>query len=190
MTTTATPETARHPAVFWWNTPGIGNLIGLGPLLAASRSWEAGLALGLASLLVICAGNLLSNLLGRGLSERLRLPACALLIAALVTAVDLLFRARWFDLYGEVGLYVPLIMTNGLILARAGSATGGAGGGRALGEGLVEGAGFVVLLTGIGAARELLGPALVVATLPAGALFLLAAIIALRQLRLLRPGTP
>ncbi len=190
MTGTTTPTIAVAASGPWWSTPGIGNLLGLCPLLAASRTWEGGLALGLASLAVISASNLVSATLGRGLAARFRLPACALLIAALVTAVDLVFRAGWFELYGEVGLFVPLILANGLILARAEAAAAGHGAGRALRDSLVDGGGFTVLLTGMGAVRELLAPGLLVATLPAGALFLLAAVVAFRQLWLRRRDTP
>ncbi len=188
MTTTATSAPGSLSDGLWWNTSGLANLLGLGPLLAASRSFEGGLVLGLASLAVLCTSNLLIAVLGRGLAPRWRLPACALLIGALVTAVDLLIRAGSFELYGEVGLFVPLIVTNSLVLAQAETAAAGRHIGRALLDGLAHGLGFTVLLTGIGLLRELLAPGLLVAGLPAGVFFLVAAVIALRQLRFLRRG--
>ncbi|MBL8200426.1 MAG: electron transport complex subunit RsxE [Chromatiales bacterium] len=166
---------------FWWNAPGLASLIGLCPLLAASRTLATGVALGLASLAVLCASNVLVAAVGHGVPPRFRSAAFLLLIAALVSAVDLLFQARWFDLYGQVGLFVPLIVTNCLILGRAEAFAVHQGPWPALLDGLGYGAGFTLLLGGLGALRELLAPVLLVAALPAGAFFLLAALVALRQ---------
>lgn len=165
----------------WWSTSGLVGLAGLFPLLAVSRSFATGLALGIASLAVLCTSNVLVAGLAGSIPSRLRVPAFLVLIAALVTAVDLLFQAHWFALYDQVGLFVPLIVTNGLIVARAEAVAAHRGWWRALLDGLVYGAGFTLLLSGLGAVRELLAPALLVAALPAGALFLLAALLALRQ---------
>ena len=164
------------------NTPGLTALIGICPLLAVSTTFAAGAALGLASLAVLCASNVLVSALAPWIASRFRLIAFLLLIGALVTAVDLLFAAGWFELYGRVGLFVPLIVTNCLILARAESFAAHHGLWHALLDGLGTGLGFTVVLGGLGALRELLAPGLLVATLPAGAFFLLAALIALRQL--------
>jgi electron transport complex protein RnfE len=166
----------------WWRTPGLAALIGLCPLLAVSRSLAAGLVLGIASLTVITASNVLVSALGRRLPRRIRPPAFLFLIAGLVTAVDLLLQVHWVDLYAEVGLFVPLIVTNCLILMRAESYAASNDVWRAFLDGLGYGLGFTLLLTGLGALRELLAPGLLVAGLPAGALFLLAGLVALRQL--------
>lgn len=169
----------------WRNTPGLASLIGLCPLLGASTTFTAGVALGLASLAVLCTSNGLLALLGSGIPQRLRSSAALLLIAALVTAVDLLFQARWFDLHGQVGLFVPLIVTNCFILGQAESAAH-RGIGPALVGGLAHGAGFTLLLGALGGLRQALAPGLVIATLPPGAFFLLAAFVAVRQFWLAR----
>ncbi len=174
----------------WWNSRGLASLVGLLPLLAGSRSFATGLSLGIACIAVLCTSNLIASGLATSIPARLRVPAFLVLIAALVTAVDLLFQAHWFDLYGQVGLFVPLIVTNSLIVARAGSFAAHQGWWRALLDGLGYGAGFTLLLGGLGALRELLAPFLPVTALPSGALFLLAALIALRQAWLLRRGSP
>jgi electron transport complex protein RnfE len=165
----------------WWNAPGLAALVGICPLLAVSKTFAAGLALGLASLTVLCLSNLLAAALAPWIAPRFRLAAFLLLIAALVAAVDLVFEAGWFDLYGQVGLFVPLIVTNCLILARAETFAAHHGLWPAFLDGLGYGLGFTVLLAGLGALRELVAPGLLVAALPAGAFFLLAALIALRQ---------
>lgn len=174
----------------WWNTPGLASLIGLCPLLAASRTFATGMALGLASLAVLCASNVLVSALGRGIHQRHRPAAFLLLIAALVTAVDLLFQARWFELHGQVGLFVPLIVVNCLILGRAESCAAHRDPWPALLDGLGYGAGFTLLLAGLGAIREALAPGLLVAALPPGAFFLLAGLVALRQAWLARRRAP
>jgi electron transport complex protein RnfE len=163
------------------NTPGLAALIGICPLLAVSTTFAAGLALGLASLAVLCSSNVLVSALGPWIALRFRPAAFLLLIGALVTAVDLLFAAGWFELHGRVGLFVPLIVTNCLILGRAESFAVHHGLWRSFLDGLGTGLSFTVLLAGLGALRELLAPGLLVAALPAGAFFLLAALVALRQ---------
>ena len=170
------------------STGGLAALIGICPLLAASTTFASGLALGVASLVVLCSSNVLVSAVAPWIAPRVRLAAFLLLIAALVTAVDLLFAAGWFELYGQVGLFVPLIVTNCLILARAESFAAHHGVWRSLLDGLGTGLGFTALLGGLGALRELLAPGLLVAALPAGAFFLLAALVAFRQLWLRQRG--
>ena len=170
------------------STRELAALIGICPLLAVSTTFAAGLALGIASLVVLCSSSGLVSVLAPWIAPRVRLAAFLLLIAALVTAVDLLFAAGWFDLYGRVGLFVPLIVTNCLILGRAESFAAHHGLWRALLDGLGTGLAFTGLLGGLGALRELLAPGLLVAALPAGAFFLLAALVALRQLWFRRRG--
>jgi len=174
----------------WWNTPGLAALIGLCPLLAASTRFDTGVALGLASLAVLCASNVLVSAVGRRIPQRLRPGAFLLLIAALVTAIDLVFQARWFGLHGQVGLFVPLIVTNCLILGRAEAFATQRGLWPSLLDALGYGAGFTLLLGALGALREFLTPGLLVAALPPGALFLLAALVALRQALLSRRAAP
>jgi len=188
-TTTGTNSAGRVPAISPWSlTPWPATLIGLAPLLAVSRRLATGLALGIASLAVITASNVLVSALGRLLRPRVRVPAFLLLIAGLVTAADLLFQANWFELHGEVGQFFPLIVINCVILARAEFSAASSGVWRAGLDGLAHGLWFTVLLAGLGALRELLAPRLPVADLPAGALFLLAGLVALRQFWLQRSG--
>lgn len=187
----ATPTSGRILADgLWWNTPGLAALIGLCPLLAASTRFDTGVALGLASLAVLCASSVLVSAFGRRIPRHLRPGAFLLLIAALVTTVDLVFQARWFGLHVQVGLFVPLIVTNYVILGRAESFAVHRGPWPSLLDALGHGAGFTLLLGALGALREFLTPGLLVAALPPGALFLLAALVALRQAWLARRPVP
>lgn len=157
-------------------------LIGLGPLLVASRNFSEGLALGVASFAVLCLGNLLAATVGRLLPARGRTAALLMLIGALVTAVDLGFQAWWPWPDRNLLLFVPLILTNGLLADRAGQwATAPEivpTVGRALLDALRLGLVFIMLLAGIGALRATLAPSLGIALSPAGLLLLLAGLLA------------
>ena len=165
----------------WSNNPGIAQLLGLCPLLAVSRTLLTGLALGIATLLVVCATNALVSLTRRWIDARVRLPALVLIIAAFVTSVDLLFKAYWFELHGEIGLFIPLIVTNCVILSRAEAFASRNPLLPALLDGLGHGLGFLLVLAVLGAVRELLGNGLLIASLPPGGFFALAGLIALRN---------
>ena len=165
----------------WSNSPGMAQLLGLCPLLAVSRTLIAGLALGIATLLVVCATNALVSLTRRWIDARVRLPALVLIIAAFVTSVDLLFKAYWFELHGEIGLFIPLIVTNCVILSRAEAFASRNPLLPALLDGLGHGLGFLLVLAVLGAVREVLGNGLLIASLPPGGFFALAGLIALRN---------
>lgn len=213
--TTADPKPLNQLLAdgLWWNNPGLAQLLGICPLLAVSRSLVTGFALGLCSVLVLCATNGVVSTVRRQIDARIRLPALVLIIAALVTAVDLVAKAFWFDLYQDIGLFISLIVTNCVILARAESFAARQPVLPSLVDGLGQGFGFLAVLTVLGALRELLafgtlgagaelllGPAgrdiglelsrehqgLLLAVLPPGGFFGLAGLIALRQLWLRR----
>ncbi len=141
----------------WARNPGLVQLLGLCPLLAVSRTLVSGLALGIASLGVVTATNVLVSAMRARLVPHLRLPVFVLIIATFVTTADLLFKAFWFDLYLDIGLFVPLIVTNCAILGRAEAFASRQPPLPALVDGLAQGAGFTLLLVGLGAVRELLG---------------------------------
>jgi electron transport complex protein RnfE len=165
----------------WSNSPGMAQLLGLCPLLAVSRTLLAGLALGIATLLVVCATNALVSLTRHWIDARVRLPVLVLIIATFVSSVDLLFKAYWFDLHGEIGLFIPLIVTNCVILGRAEAFASRNPLLPALLDGLGHGLGFLLVLAVLGAARELAGGGLLIASLPPGGFFALAGLIALRN---------
>jgi electron transport complex protein RnfE len=114
-----------------------------------------------------------------------------LIIAAFVTTVDLAFRAYAFPLYQDIGLFIPLIVTNCVILARAEACALRATPWVALQDGLAHGLGFAAVLAVLGFAREHAG--LAIAGLPAGAFFGLALLVAARtawHARRPRPAVP
>ena len=137
--------------------PGLVQLLGLCPLLAVSTSLGSGLGLGLATLAVLTASNGIVAVAGRALSAEIRIAAYVLLIAALVTSVELLLAAKLPGLHATLGIFLPLIVTNCLVLARAEAFASRQPVGYALLDGLAMGTGFLLVLATLGSVRELLG---------------------------------
>jgi electron transport complex protein RnfE len=137
--------------------PGFVQLLGLCPLLAVSTSLGSGLGLGLATLLVLSLSNVAAATVGRILPAEVRIAVYVLLIAALVTAVELALAAWVPGLHAALGIFLPLIVTNCLLLARAEAFASRQPVGHALLDGLAMGGGFLLVLVALGATRELLG---------------------------------
>jgi electron transport complex protein RnfE len=189
--------------------PGLVQLLGLCPLLAVSTSLGSGLGLGLTTLGVLAASNFAAALVGRVLPAEIRIAVFVLLIASLVTAVELALAAWIPGLHAALGIFLPLIVTNCLLLARAEAFASKQLPHLALLDGLAMGGGFLLVLVTLGALRELIGrgslghdihtllglPAPVgvhlfgqehgflLAILPPGAFVLLGLLLALRQWR-------
>ncbi len=137
--------------------PALVQLLGLCPLLAVSTSAGSALGLGIATLAVLVASSLLASLLGRWLLPEIRLAVFVLTIAGLVTAVELALAAWWPGLHDALGIFLPLIVTNCLVLARAESFASRQPLRPAIVDALSMGLGFGLVLLALGAARELLG---------------------------------
>jgi len=137
--------------------PGLVQMLGLCPLLAVSTSLGNGLGLGLATLGVLIASNLGAALVGRFLPPEIRIAVFVLLIAALFTAVDLTLAAWLPGLHAALGIFLPLIVTNCLLLARAEAFASRQPVGHALLDGLAMGMGFLLVLVALGSVREVLG---------------------------------
>lgn len=166
----------------WSDNPGLVQLLGLCPLLAVSNTLENGLALGFATAVVLTATNCLVSSARGWIRHELRLPAFVLIIAAFVTVVQMLFKAYAFELHLSLGIFIPLIVTNCAILARAEVFASRQPLLPSLIDGLAHGAGFAGVLVLLGGARELLSTAgLQLASAPPGAFIGLALIIALRN---------
>ncbi|MCA1798781.1 MAG: electron transport complex subunit E [Xanthomonadaceae bacterium] len=150
---------ARHIAVegLWRNNPGLVQLLGLCPLLAVTGTAVNGLGLGLATLFVLAMSNLIVSLLRNALRAEIRIPVFVLVIAALVTTVELTMNAYFHELYRTLGIFIPLIVTNCTIIARAESFASRNPPLPALFDGLMMGAGFALVLVVLGAMRELIG---------------------------------
>lgn len=136
---------------------GVVQLLGLCPLLAVSTTLANGLGLGLATLAVLLATNLVAAAVGRRLPDEVRIGVFVVVIAALVTTVELAMAARAPGMHAALGIFLPLIVSNCLVLSRAESFAARAGFADAALDGVAVGMGFLLVLAGLGAIRELLG---------------------------------
>lgn len=141
----------------WKNNPAIVQLLGLCPLLAVSGKVVNALGLGIATCFVLVVSNAAVSMIRTVTADAIRLPAFVMIIAAAVTCAELLMQAYSYRLYEILGIFLPLITTNCVILGRAEAFARRHAVRPALYEGLMMGLGFTAVLLVLGALRELLG---------------------------------
>jgi len=141
----------------WNNNPAIVQLLGLCPLLAVTGSVVNALGLGAATCFVLMTSNTAVSTIRNITSEAVRLPTFVMIIAAAVTCIELLMQAYAFELYEILGIFLPLITTNCVILGRADGFARKHPVLPALYDGFIMGAGFTCVLVVLGALRELSG---------------------------------
>ncbi len=184
--------TERLRTGLWKDNPGLVQLLGLCPLLAVTSTFVNGLGLGIATLLVLTFSNGLVSATRRWIQQEIRIPIYVLIIASLVTCTELIFKAWFPTLDRSLGIFIPLIVTNCAIVARAEIFASRNTIGASIADGLGMGAGFALLLMALGAFRELVGQAslagfsfadggFLLAILPPGAFFALALAVALKN---------
>lgn len=132
-------------------------MLGMCPTLAVTTSAMNGLGMGLTTAVVLALSNLIISALRKVIPNRVRIPAFIVIIASFVTVVQLLLEAYLPDLNKALGVYIPLIVVNCIILGRAESYAYSNPPIPSLFDGIGMGLGFTVALTCIGACRELLG---------------------------------
>ena len=132
-------------------------MLGMCPTLAVTTSAINGLGMGLSSLVVLAISNLVISLLRNIIPDDVRLPAFIVIVASFVTVVELLMEAYLQSLYAALGIYIPLIVVNCIILGRAEAYASKNPPLLSLFDGIGMGLGFTVGLTIIGAIREILG---------------------------------
>jgi electron transport complex protein RnfE len=103
----------------WKQNTGVVQILGLCPILAISTNVVNAVSLGLATILVMALSNLAIAALRNFIPYEIRIPVFILIIAALVTVVDLAFNAYLHELYLVLGIFIPLIVTNCIVLARS-----------------------------------------------------------------------
>ncbi|BAU57897.1 electron transport complex protein RnfE [Halorhodospira halochloris] len=141
----------------WDNNVVFAQLLALCPLLAVTSTATNGLGLGLATLFVMVMTGLLVSALRGMITDPVRIPVFILLIATLVTIVDLVMEAHLNELYQALGLFIPLIVTNCAILGRAEVFASKRPTSEATFDGLMMGIGFTLTLIVLGGVREILG---------------------------------
>ena len=141
----------------WKNNQALVALLGLCPLLAVTNNVVNAITLGLATTFVLVASNLSVSLFRNHIRKEVRIPIFVLLIASFVTLVDLIMQSFFYDMYLILGIFVPLIVTNCAILARAEAFASKNTWDRSIIDGLMMGIGFSIVLVLLGAMREILG---------------------------------
>lgn len=141
----------------WTQNPGLTQLLGLCPLLAVSSTMVNAVSLGLATALVMALTGLVVSAARHLIPPEIRIPVFVLIIAVLVTVVDLVMHAYAHDLYLVLGIFVPLIVTNCIVLARAEAFASKRGPLASTLDGLAMGLGLTGVLALLGALRELAG---------------------------------
>lgn len=132
-------------------------MLGMCPTLAVTTSANNGFGMGISTLAVLVLSNLIISLLRKVIPGQVRLPAFIVIVASLVTVVELLMQAYLQDLYSSLGIYIPLIVVNCIILGRAEAYASKNKPLLCIFDGIGMGLGFTVALTLIGLVRELLG---------------------------------
>lgn len=140
----------------WTNNLASVQLLGLCPLLAVSNNAVNALGLGIATICVLMLSNLLIALLRQWILPEIRIAVFVLIIASTVTLVERLIQAYAYPLYQSLGIYLPLIVTNCGIMARAESFASRYPYRLALLDGLFMGLGFALVLLVLGCMREIL----------------------------------
>ncbi|MEE3239971.1 MAG: electron transport complex subunit E [Pseudomonadota bacterium] len=141
----------------WDNNPALVQLLGLCPLLGVSNSVVNSIGLGLATIFVLVASNTFVSVIKNVTPAAIRLPTFVMIIAAAVTCIELLMQAYTYELYEILGIFLPLITTNCLILGRADGFACKNTVSASIYDGLMMGIGFALALYLLGAMRELIG---------------------------------
>jgi len=141
----------------WSNNPALVQLLGLCPLLAVSSTVTNALGLGIATTLVLLGSNLSVSLVRDYVPKEIRLPVFVMIIASLVTCVQLLMNAYAYGLFLSLGIFIPLIVTNCIIIGRAEAYAAQNSPLPATLDGLWMGLGMTSVLVVLGAIREILG---------------------------------
>ena len=132
-------------------------VLGMCPTLATTSSAINGMSMGLATTFVLLCSNVVISLLKNLIPDKVRIPAFIAVIASFVTIVQLCMQAYLPDLYASLGLFIPLIVVNCIVLGRAEAFAAKNNAGLSALDGIGMGLGFTLSLTVLGAIRELLG---------------------------------
>jgi len=141
----------------WKNNPGLVQLLGLCPLLAVTSTLTNALGMSIATIIVMVCSNATVSLIRQWIPKEIRIPIFVMIIAGFVTCVQLLFNAYAYGLYQSLGIFLPLIVTNCIIIGRAEAYASKNSLLPSIYDGFIMGVGFSAVLLLLGAVRELLG---------------------------------
>ncbi len=141
----------------WNNNTAFVQLLGLCPLLAVTNTMVNGLGLGLATTLTLVCSNVTVSAIRHWVRPEIRIPVFVMIIASIVTVIELAMNAWFHELYMILGIFIPLIVTNCAIIARAEAFASKNSIPRSLADGLFMGLGFTCVLLLLGTLRESIG---------------------------------
>ncbi len=141
----------------WDEVPPFRLVLGLCPTLAVTKSIENGIGMGVATTFVLVGSNVLVALLRKAIPSKVRIACYIVIIATFVTIVELLMQAYAYPLFLKLGIFIPLIVVNCIVLGRAEAFASKNGVLRSLLDGLGIGVGYTLALMSLAAVRELLG---------------------------------
>ena len=177
----------------WAKNPTFKLVLGMCPVLAVTTSAENGLGMGLATTFVLICSNSVISLLHARIPDQVRIPAFIIVIATFVTVVQLVMEAWAFHLYQALGIFIPLIVVNCLIMGRAEGFASKNPLAASIADGAGMGLGFTLALFSLGAIREFVGvgkvlgfslfgdsyPQVILLLLPPGGFIVLGLVLAL-----------
>jgi electron transport complex protein RnfE len=141
----------------WYNNPGLVQLLGLCPLLAVTNNVINGIGLGIATLVTLVISNASISFSRNWVRKEIRIPFYVLVIASNVTVIDLLMNAWLPQLHHILGIFIPLIVTNCVIIGRAEAYASRNDLLPAIVDGIMMGIGFMLVLVSLSAIREIIG---------------------------------
>ena len=141
----------------WKSNPGLVQLLGLCPLMAVTTNVVNGLGLGLATIVALVASNVAISAVRDYIREEIRIPAFVMIIAANVTLIEMLMKAYLHDLYNILGIFIPLIVTNCIVIGRSEAYASKHPPLHAGLDSFMMGMGFTLVLVVLGGIRELIG---------------------------------
>ena len=141
----------------WTNNVGLVQVLGICPLLAVTGTFVNGLGLGIATLITLVASNVTISMIRKLVRPEVRIPVFVLVIASIVTIIELSMSAWFYDLYKVLGIFIPLIVTNCSIIGRAEAFASKNTVGRSFVDGFSMGFGFLLVLVALGTMREIIG---------------------------------
>ena len=142
---------------FWEEIPPFRLVLGLCPVLGVTTKMQFGIGMGLATTFVLVCSNLLVSSLRKVIPAKVRIASFIIIIATFVTLVELLMQAYTYGLFLQLGMFIPLIVVNCIVLGRAEAFASKNGLVLSFADGLGMGLGFTLSLAALGAFREILG---------------------------------
>lgn len=141
----------------WTNNVALVQLLGLCPLLAVTSTFINGLGLGIATLITLVLSNTFVSIIRHWTRPEVRIPIYVLIIASIVTAIELAMKAWFYELFLVLGIFIPLIVTNCAIIARAEAFASRNHVRDSALDGFMMGLGFLLVLVTLGGLREIIG---------------------------------